>query len=201
MACGFGTAYQALCRAEVSGLDAVLVTGIGPVGMAVGLLAGKMGAGMRIGVDVAPERLELALGLGAIDHGVVADEHASDRIRELSGGLGCEVSVDCSGSPVARMTALEGTRRFGRCVFVGEGNRLDVDVSQMLIHTQLTVHGSWVTSVWRMEELVEQLVRWDLRPEQTVTHRFPLDDADAAYKVADEGLSGKVALVMEDGAG
>ena len=80
-------------------------------------------------------------------------------------------------------------------VFVGEGGRLDVDVSEALIHRQLTVHGSWVTSVGRMEELTRLLVAWDLHPERVVTHRFALADADAAYRVADAGAAGKVALV------
>jgi len=80
---------------------------------------------------------------------------------------------------------------------VGEGNRLDVDVSRVLIHRQLTVLGTWVTSVWRMEELVERLARWDLHPERTVTSRFALADAAEAYRVADEGLGGKVALVTD----
>src|SRR5436305_14658559 len=58
VACGFGTSYEAVCRAAVSGRDGVLVTGIGPVGMAVGLIAGRMGSPLRIGVDVSAERLE-----------------------------------------------------------------------------------------------------------------------------------------------
>ena len=197
VACGFGTGYEALCRAGVSGRDAVLVTGMGPMGLGVGLMAGAMGASVRIGVDVSPERLELAERLGAIDHAVIANENAVDVIRDLTGGLGCEVSVDCSGSAAGRLTALGGTRRFGRCVLVGEGGRIDIDVSQTLIHPQITVIGSWVTSVWRMEELTEQLVRWGLNPERTVTHRFSLDDGEEAYRVADEGRAGKVALVMQ----
>jgi D-arabinose 1-dehydrogenase-like Zn-dependent alcohol dehydrogenase len=36
VACGFSTAYEALRRAGVSGADAVLVTGMGPVGLAAG---------------------------------------------------------------------------------------------------------------------------------------------------------------------
>src|SRR3954447_1370308 len=39
VACRFGAAYQAVCRAGVSGRDEVLVTGLGPMGLAVGLLA------------------------------------------------------------------------------------------------------------------------------------------------------------------
>jgi threonine dehydrogenase-like Zn-dependent dehydrogenase len=50
-----------------------------------------------------------------------------------------------------------------------------------------------------MAELVEQLVRWKLHPEVTVTHRFPLERAAEAYRLADEGRSGKV-VVTFDGA-
>ena len=48
-----------------------------------------------------------------------------------------------------------------------------------------------------MEELVERLARWGLRPETTVTDTFPLASAAEAYQAADEGRRGKVALVME----
>jgi D-arabinose 1-dehydrogenase-like Zn-dependent alcohol dehydrogenase len=44
VACGFGTAYEALLRANVSGNDRLLVTGLGPVGLAVAMLGRAMGA-------------------------------------------------------------------------------------------------------------------------------------------------------------
>lgn len=196
VACGFGTAYEALSRANVSGRDAVLITGMGPVGMAVGLLARKLGASRIIGVDIEPSRLELSRSVGAIDDPVVAGDEAAAEVRSLTGGLGCEVAVDCSGSTSARAIALEGTRRWGRAVMVGEGNRLELDVSPTLIHAQLTVIGSWVTSTGRMQELAERLARWDLHPERIVTDRFGLEEAAQAYAVADEALSGKVGIVM-----
>jgi threonine dehydrogenase-like Zn-dependent dehydrogenase len=45
-----------------------------------------------------------------------------------------------------------------------------------------------------MEELVELLVRWGLHPEVMVTDRFALQEADAAYRLADGGRAGKVAI-------
>ncbi|MCU1344066.1 MAG: putative zinc-containing alcohol dehydrogenase [Acidimicrobiia bacterium] len=196
VACGFGTAYEALCRGAVSGRDAVLVTGLGPVGMAVGLLARAMGASRIIGVDASPQRLALARDLRAIDEGLVADADTAAHVRDLTGGHGCELSVDCSGATAARTTAIEATRRWGRCVLVGEGGRVDLDASATLIHHQITVAGSWVTSVGRMQELMEHLVRWELHPDITVTDRFGLAEAADAYRLADEGTHGKVALVM-----
>ena len=195
VACGFGTAYQGLRRAGVSGRDAVLVVGLGPMGLAAGSLARALGAPLVVGADPVQARWELALSVGAIDVAVPASETAAE-IREATAGHGCEVSIDCSGSSAGRALALAGTRRWGRCVLIGEGNRLEIDASPVLIHRQLTVMGSWVTSIGHMEELVEHLVRWDLHPERTVTDRFPLEQAGEAYATADAGSGGKVAVVM-----
>ena len=198
IACGFGTVYEALNRVSVSGEDRVLLTGMGPVGMAAGLIAKKMGASQVIGADISQERLDFSLACGAIDHAVRADApDALAQIKALTGDLGCEVSVDCSGSPQGRLLALQGTRRWGRSAMVGEGNDVTFDVSQTIIHNQITVYGSWVTSLGHMEDLVEKLVEWDLKPEVIVTHRFTLDQAAEAYKVADEGQCGKVVIVFE----
>jgi threonine dehydrogenase-like Zn-dependent dehydrogenase len=192
VACGFGTAYQALRRAGVSGRDAVLVVGLGPVGLAAGLLAKALGATMVVGADPVEPRRQLAVSLGAVDVAVSGEPE----VLHASAGLGCEVSVDCSGSAAGRALALAGTRRWGRCVLVGEGGRLEVDASPVLIHRQLTVMGSWVTSVGHMEELMELLVRWELHPDRTVTDRFSLDDAAEAYATADVGAGGKVAILL-----
>jgi threonine dehydrogenase-like Zn-dependent dehydrogenase len=197
VACGFGTAYEALRRVGVSGRDRVLITGLGPVGLAAGLLAKALGAPQVIGTDVSEARMAFAQQIGAVDHAVLSNEQALDQIKALTDGHGCEVSIDCSGAPAARVLALQGTRRWGRSAMVGEGNRIDFDVSQTIIHNQITIYGSWVTSLGHMEELVENLVKWNLKPEITVTHRFRLDQAAEAYRIADEGQSGKVCIVME----
>ena len=198
MACGFGTVYEALNRVRVSGEDNVLLTGMGPVGMAAGLVAKKMGAPLVIGADVSQSRLDFAVQCGAIDHAIRADApDALAQIKALTQGYGCEVAVDCSGSPQGRLLALQGTRRWGRAAMVGEGSTVDFDVSQTIIHNQITIYGSWVTSLGHMEDLVEKLVQWQLKPEVIVSHRFTLDQAEEAYKVADAGQSGKVCIVMD----
>ena len=68
-----------------------------------------------------------------------------------------------------------------------------------MIHDQKTVYGSWVTSIWLMEDLVERIVRWEIHPEDLVTDRFPLEKAAEAYALMASGKSGKVAVVFERG--
>lgn len=48
-----------------------------------------------------------------------------------------------------------------------------------------------------MADLPELLVCWGWRPEATVTDRYPLTQADEAYRRADAGRSGKVCLVLD----
>jgi threonine dehydrogenase-like Zn-dependent dehydrogenase len=197
VSCGFGTAYEGLLRLQLSGQDRLLITGLGPVGLAAAMLGRAMGAGPIIGTDVAPERLELARDAGLVDHPLPADESAAEAIADLTDGRGCEASIDCSGNAAARLLALQSTRTWGRCAYVGEGGQVSFAVSELLIHKQISLYGSWVTSLRHMEDLLEHLVRWNLHPDTIVTDLFGLDQADKAYQIAAGGQGGKVCIVFE----
>jgi threonine dehydrogenase-like Zn-dependent dehydrogenase len=197
-ACGTGTAWEALTRVKTSGHDALLVTGLGPVGLAAAQLGRALGARPVIGIDVSPARRKLAEDLGLCDYTFAADDRALSHIMDATKGHGCEVAIDCSGAPSARLLALQGTRQWGRCVFVGEGNTVQFDVSPLLIHQQITLFGSWVTSLDHLEQLVEHLSRWNIHPDITCTDRLPIRDAAKAYDIADKGQTGKVCIVFED---
>src|SRR5258705_4176236 len=64
VSCGTGTAYGALRRIDISGVDTLAGFGQGPVGLSATMLGAAMGARV-IAVDIAKERLDLALDLGA----------------------------------------------------------------------------------------------------------------------------------------
>lgn len=197
VSCGFGTAYEGLLRLGLSGRDQLLITGLGPVGLAAAMLGRALGAGPVIATELASARRAIALDLGLVDHALPAGDAAAAAISELTAGRGCEASIDCSGSSAARAFALEHTRTWGRCAFVGDGGRAAFAVSGLLIRKQITLHGAWVTSLRNMEKLLEHLVRWNLHPERIVTHRYPLEQADEAYQTADDGAAGKVCIVFE----
>jgi len=197
-ACGFGTAYEALRRVNVSGRDRMLITGLGPVGLAAAMLAKAMGARVIAGTDISEGRLKLAGDLGLVENTLAADDDPYEKIMDLTGGKGCEVTVDCSAAPAARLLALKCTRQWGRCVYVGEGSTVEFDVSPLLIHPQITLYGSWVTSLYHLEELVTNLDRWGLHPDVTCTERLPLSEAAEAYDLADKGHTGKACIVFDD---
>jgi threonine dehydrogenase-like Zn-dependent dehydrogenase len=197
-ACGFGTCYEALERVKVSDQDRVMVVGLGPMGLAALMLVRAMGATKLIGVEVVDERIELTKELGLADVVVRPGKRALDKIKEATDGLGAEVTVDCSGNPAGRLMAIQGTRQWGRCVFVGEGGTVSFEPSRDIIHKQITIYGSWVTSVPHLKELVQKLARWEIHPDVTVTHKFGLEKADEAYALMDEGKCGKVVITWPD---
>ncbi|HBY63113.1 MAG TPA: alcohol dehydrogenase [Solibacterales bacterium] len=198
VACGFGTVYEGLMKIGICGTDSVLITGLGPVGLATGVLCRKLGADRIIGIESIDERLALATRLGAVDVALKAGPGNVDEVRDLTGGHGVERAVDCSANAAARATAIRATRKWGRIVMLGEGGSVEFNPSPDIIHDQKTIYGSWVTSTWLMEELVERLVRWNLHPADLVTHRFPLAQVSEAYSLMASGRCGKVAVCFDE---
>ncbi|MFI3319085.1 MAG: zinc-binding dehydrogenase [Rikenellaceae bacterium] len=198
VACGFGTTYEGLEKIGVCGNDAVLVVGLGPVGLATAMLAKAMGAEKVIGVDTVQSRMDIAIEKGLCDAVVLSDKDALEKIKAMTGGNGVERAIDCSGNTYGRQLAIRATRKWGKIAFVGEGGTVEFNPSEDILHAQKTIYGSWVTSIWKMEEVVERIVRWGIHPEDLVTDRFELKDASEAYRLMAEGKCGKVAIVFDE---
>lgn len=208
VACGFGTVYEGLEKIGISGNDAVLITGLGPVGLAAAMLCKAMGASNIIGIEAIDERIEIARelelrkgsGLKLFNTVLKAGPDNVAEVKALTGGMGCEKVVECSANAHARLTAVQAARKWGKIVLIGEGGLMSPDFapSADMIHDQKTLFGSWVTNIWRMEELVERIVRWNLHPADLISHRFSLENAAEAYSLMASGKCGKVAVCFDE---
>jgi threonine dehydrogenase-like Zn-dependent dehydrogenase len=91
------TAWQAVEFANVLPGGKLAVYGLGPIGQMCTRIARERGAAQVIGVDIVPERLEMARrhGIEAVD----ASEHEDvpDVIREMTGGRGPDGVIDAVG--------------------------------------------------------------------------------------------------------
>ncbi|HEU5028704.1 MAG TPA: zinc-dependent alcohol dehydrogenase [Spirillospora sp.] len=101
------TAWQAVRWAEIPEGGSVTVLGLGPIGQMSARIARHLGHRV-IGVDLVPERLEMARrhGVEAID----ADEadDVPDAVRQITGGRGTDsvidaVGMEAHGSPGAKL--------------------------------------------------------------------------------------------------
>jgi threonine dehydrogenase-like Zn-dependent dehydrogenase len=102
------TAWQAVEYAAVPEGGSLAVFGLGPIGQMCCRIALRRGAGLVIGVDLVPERLEMARRHGAetINRDDVDDIAAE--IRERTGGRGTDsvidaVGMEAHGAPLAKL--------------------------------------------------------------------------------------------------
>jgi threonine dehydrogenase-like Zn-dependent dehydrogenase len=194
LACGTSTAYAATRRAAVSAGDRVLITGLGPVGLAVAMFAADAGAEV-IGADPNQERAAFARQHGVHHTITSADPGAAvEQLREITAD-GSTVGIECSGTDAGRALLLAAAATWGRVVFVGfGGGALTLDVSAAFIVKQLSAHGSWVSSLAQMEDATALLRQRDLHPDALVTRSYALAEAAQAYRDFSAGSVGKLVV-------
>jgi threonine dehydrogenase-like Zn-dependent dehydrogenase len=191
ISCGTGTAWSALRRLGLSGDQTVAIFGQGPVGLSATLLAAKMGARV-IALDTCAERLERATQFGAdVRINPAQTDNVVERIRELTHGLGADAALDASSSPMARAQAVRCLRTWGKACYVGEGDSVTLDVSNDLLRRQITLIGSWTFSTVGQADCARFVVDRGIDLDSLFTHRWPLDQAEEAYRLFDQQSSGK----------
>ncbi len=102
------TAWQAVAYADVPDGGTLAVFGLGPIGQMCCRIALHQGAGTVYGIDLVPERLEVASRHGVHPVDVTDDANVADTLRELTGGRGPDAVIDAvgmeaHGSPLGKL--------------------------------------------------------------------------------------------------
>jgi threonine dehydrogenase-like Zn-dependent dehydrogenase len=191
-----GTSAHAIKRARLvhPDIQSVVVTGAGPVGLGV-LAMAKLIFGEEMPVlvsDIVPYRLQLAERLGA--RPIDLREQTLEQGVRGHGLPAVDLAIDSSGKSAARQAGLAVLDRRGVLVCVGHGETLTLQVSPDLIAMERAVLGS---EYFRYDELGENLQRLAAHRSyigQIITHRYPLDNIQAAFKLFFAGDTGKVVV-------
>ena len=194
LSCAGGTAWAGLQRVAPCCDDAVVVFGLGPVGLMGVFWARAMGAYV-IGVEVNAERLRLGELAGAHALIDVGNEDVVARVAELTLGQGATVGFEASGSKAAQAMLLEATHWSARVVYVATappGAVIDPRVGRRGPLGLRAVHGTFTYAMGDYYDMVRAVRLHGLTPGVLVTHRFPIEQADEAYATADGASCGKV---------
>jgi L-iditol 2-dehydrogenase len=178
---------------NVNAFDTVLVTGLGPVGLGAVINAVYRGARV-IGVEGHPYRAALAKALGAEAVIDPADSGAPAKIRDLTGGVGADKAVDCSGAAAAQRLMIDAARRRGHVAFVGEGGDLVIRVSDDTIRQGLTLHGVWHYNLGDSPKIMQIIRESSALLEKFITHTLPLANVRDAWELQLAGKCGKIVL-------
>lgn len=195
LACQAGTAYWPLKRLAVSGRDVLVVSGLGPVGLLATMFAVPMGARV-VGVDPSAERRRLAEALGATRTLDPTAGDVAEALRQIHPG-GADKLIETSGANAAHAVVGDLLRPLGTAAIVGLGSEEFKMPLMRLVHRELTVFGTSIYPDTLFGEICDFLRAHKVRLDAVVSHRFPLDRAPEAFRVAESATAGKVAFVFE----
>lgn len=183
--------------------DAVVVQGVGPIGLSCVAAAREAGAGPVIATGLSSDgyRLRLAREFGADAVIDVEQEDVVERVRELTGGDMADVVVDVTGSGAAVRTSLKLVRPQGTVVSAGVtgDDTLTPLPLDTLLYKEIRVQGVFTYDHDTVRRSIKLAQRGRYPFEKLVTHRFPLEQAEQAVLTAGRELPGvqpiKVAIV------
>ena len=141
-----------------------------------------------------PYRAELARALGAEAVLDPADPKIQEKLRDLTGGVGVDAAVDCSGVKDAQRILIGAARRKGEVAFVGEGGELPILVSDDMIRKGLTLRGSWHYPLHGTPKLMRIIRETAASLNKLITHVFPMADVGKAFELQLTGKCAKVVL-------
>ncbi|BCU82753.1 alcohol dehydrogenase [Polycladomyces abyssicola] len=167
---------------EVQPGDVVAIVGAGPVGMASLLTAQLYSPAEIIMVDLDDYRLEMSKKFGATKTVNSSKGNAVEQVMELTDGKGVDVAIEAVGFPVTFDICQQILKPGGRLANVGvHGKPVDLHLEQLWIRNVKITTGLVSTSTTPM--LIKTVQSGKIKPQQLVTHRFPLDQIMQAYEV------------------
>jgi len=161
--------------------DTVVVVGVGPIGLAAILTAKLFSPAHVVAVDKAESRLQAAKQFGA-DVVVNAAENPLEVVRALTDGLGADVVMEAVGTPQAFEACTALVRPGGRVANIGvHGKPVTLHLEDLWIKNVTITTG--LVDTYSTPNLLTMLAAGQLDVGHMVTHRFPLTEFLAAYRV------------------
>ncbi|MDO4642646.1 MAG: zinc-binding alcohol dehydrogenase family protein [Cardiobacteriaceae bacterium] len=168
-------------RANITADDKVVVFGAGPAGLAIMQVARAKGADVLI-TDIFPERLKLAVEMGASKAINVKEEDLKTAVMDFTNGDGAHVIADAVCSTQSILDALDLLAPSGRLVVLGTGNTPSEIPQVAFTKKGINVFGTRVNN-YRFPEVVNLFEKGKVNPEKMHTHTFKFSDIEHAFEL------------------
>lgn len=191
----YACSMHAIQRAKIEENDIVVISGAGCLGLGMITAAARQKPKCLIALDLNEERLQKAKEFGCDLTINPAKEDLESTIMELSDGYGCDVYIEATGHPASVKQGLDIIRKAGRFVefslflepvtcdwsVIGDGKELDM-------YGVSLSHGCF-------PETIRGLCLGELKSEGVVSHKFALEDYEAAFEKSGKGV-GSIKVVF-----
>jgi L-iditol 2-dehydrogenase len=183
-------------RANIQFGDTVVLTGCGPIGLLMLQAAKLKNPMLLIAIDTDEYRLSVAKETGAdlvlnpLKDDVVA------KVKELTGGIGCDVVLEVSGSPKAVVQSVDMLRRGGRLMEFGVfAEKTSLDWSIISDIKELEIFGGHL-GAYAYPMAIKYLRDGLVKTAKVVTHNFPLKDWKKAIETAEKHIGNSIKVTM-----
>lgn len=176
--------------------DTVVIQGSGPIGILAIVAVREMGAGhvVMIGAPQQP-RLELARAFGA-DATVCIDDHPDsagriEAVRQIVGGFGADLVLDCSGHPSAGPEGIEMLRDGGTFVEMGQftdAGSIDTNWHRFCVK-DVNLLGSWAFTANDIPLAIGLLHR--------VRDHYPWQHMQSRFAFTEKGIADAIQSAMQ----
>jgi len=185
--------------------ERVLIMGQGIVGLLTASLLSEFPLDKLVTADCYSSRREASLKLGA---NASMDPRAPDFREKAALRAGYDLSIEISGSPSALNDAVALTGFGGRVVigsWYGEKQAI-LDLGGDFHRSRIKLIASQVSTIspelsGRWDKARRFGVAWDalerIQPQKWITHRFPLDEAEKAYRLLDENPQEAIQIIFQ----
>jgi threonine dehydrogenase-like Zn-dependent dehydrogenase len=215
----FPTGYQAAEMGEIKPGETVVVFGCGPVGLFAQKSAWLMGAGRVIAVDHLDYRLEFAKNYAQVE--TVNFAQVNDivlHLKKMTEGRGPDVCIDAvgleadgsffqtltgvklkaqAGAATATAWAIDAVRKGGNISIVGvygpPWNLLPIGTA---MNKNVTMRMGQCNVRRYMPRLIDHIQSGRVDAQGIITHRFPLEAVDEAYRIFSKKEDGCIKAVL-----
>lgn len=182
-------AANAVELADVRLGDDVVIVGAGFMGNLVQHLVALRGVRNLVVADIRPDSLQRATELGATRVVDVGAESLADAVAEATGGVGADITFECTGSQGGLDGLGDVTRMSGKIVLVGfhQGGPRSIPLAfwNWMAFQVVNAHFRDVATIMRGMSIASRLMASGIVSlEPLVTHRFALEDIDQAFQTS-----------------
>jgi threonine dehydrogenase-like Zn-dependent dehydrogenase len=171
-------------RAGITAGDFAVVIGPGAIGLLCAMVARAAGA-REVVVTGTPgdEKLRLAkareLGFKTIN---IAEQDPAAVIAEMTGGLGADMVIECSGSPRAIPGMVDLVRKRGKICVIGLTGGKNVEVPwDKFAFKVCDVIFNLSTSYTSWDRAIALIANGLVPAEKLITHKAPLEEWDSLF--------------------
>jgi L-iditol 2-dehydrogenase len=176
--------------------QSVAIFGAGPVGLCIGQVAKRAGAGQMLVSDKFPWRLEVARKFRA-NTACCETEDVLKAAMEMTEGKGVDVAIESAWAGEAAQQAVEAVRPGARVVLVG----IPGEDKLVLKHSTIRRKGLTIKLARRMKHVYPRAIgiwkRGEVDLKSMISHRFRLEKTAEAFKLNDAYERGVVKVIVE----